>query len=136
MIYQEYFNIPYEDLGRDMLGCDCYGLVYILMKAELGKRIPILSGYDSANDMSLSRYIEVSSAQVDSWLVVDKPRKGDVAVFRHNGLLQHVAFMLDDTNFIEMTRDKGVQVSQITRSNIRYNLAYFCRYIGVEDGKS
>lgn len=130
MRYVEYFNIPYKDLGRDITGCDCYGLVYILMQAELGKTIPRLSGYDSNNDLSLSRYIQLSSEELSQWEKVTSPVKGDVAIFKQHGLFQHVAFMLDSSSFLEMTRDKGVQISQIDRSNIRYNLSYFCRYVG------
>jgi len=130
MRYEEYFHIPYKDLGRDIHGCDCYGLVYIMMQAELNKTIPLLDCYDSFNELGLSEYIKSSSKITEQWEVITNPKKSDVAIFKQHGLLQHVAFMIDGTNFIEMTRDNGVQVSQISRSNVRYNLAYFCRYIG------
>jgi len=38
--YSKYIGIPYKNLGRDFSGVDCYGLLYLFYKNELGLEFP------------------------------------------------------------------------------------------------
>jgi len=38
--YLKYIGIPYKNLGRDFNGVDCYGLIYLFYKNELGIEFP------------------------------------------------------------------------------------------------
>jgi len=130
MIGAKYLQIPYKDLGRDEKGCDCYGLVYIMMKDLLGINLPIYTSYESNNSPKLGNFINVQSADSDLWEKVVKPRAGDLVVFKLNGIPQHVGYMLSGLEFMEMTRDAGVTVGRVTDSRSRHLIAYYCRYIG------
>ncbi len=38
--WTKYVGIPYVDLGSDFVGCDCYGLVSLILKMEWGLDCP------------------------------------------------------------------------------------------------
>lgn len=40
MNHEAYLRIPYRDDGRDENGVDCYGLLCLVFRKELGKKIP------------------------------------------------------------------------------------------------
>jgi cell wall-associated NlpC family hydrolase len=126
----KYFTIPYSDLGRSESGCDCYGLVYLLYRDLLNITMPLYDGYNSEDSLQLGQYVEGSTADRNNWVRVNKPKKGDLAVFNLHGLPQHVAFMLDSHRFIEMTRYAGVRQGSIKIAEGKHTLAYICRYVG------
>lgn len=37
---EKYLSIPYKDGGRDLSGCDCYGLVRLILMNERGIELP------------------------------------------------------------------------------------------------
>jgi len=40
MNFKEYVNLSYKNLGRDKVGCDCYGMIYLIYKEKLGIELP------------------------------------------------------------------------------------------------
>ena len=123
----QYYMIQYKDLGRSKQGCDCYGLVYVMMQDIMKKELPKHDTYDSGNMFSLAGIIK--SAESD-WEKVQTPKKGDVAVFLLHGLPQHVGFMINCTEYLEMTRDRGVMLGSIRKAEGKHTLSYVCRYKG------
>lgn len=55
----KYMIIPFKDKGRSFEGCDCWGLVYLIYKNELGIELPLyVDGYESANSLEVEKLIE------------------------------------------------------------------------------
>ena len=38
--FSKYINLPYKNLGRSFDGVDCYGLIWLIYKGELGIELP------------------------------------------------------------------------------------------------
>lgn len=50
----DWLRIPYVPFGRDVTGCDCWGLVRIIRKAIRGDELPIFAGVDPKSKRALT----------------------------------------------------------------------------------
>lgn len=50
---KKYIGIPFVSGGRDKNGCDCYGLVRLILADEYGFDLPVLLG-DYSNALNIS----------------------------------------------------------------------------------
>lgn len=73
---EDYIGIPYEYSRLDFQGCDCWGLVSLVYKLDLGL---IITAHDPHD-----------------WRLVGGPQVGDVAFFDASAQYQHVGVVLDD----------------------------------------
>ena len=90
-----FIGLPWADFGRTREGCDCYGLVHVVYREELGITLPDYLGYGSPDEVGeIAALIEGAQAS-PLWL----PREGpalafDVAVFRQGRLATHVGIVV------------------------------------------
>lgn len=85
----KYRDIPYVSKGRDFRGVDCWGLLYLFYKTELGIDIPSFSSdYRNSDRVAYEKMVECSD-HFRGWREVEKPQSMDVALFRI-GPLFHV----------------------------------------------
>lgn len=101
-----YIGIPYLNRGRDREGVDCWGLVQLWHKEQLGVTVPdYLWAYTSAEDHgSVANAINENKV---NWLKVSEPEYGDVLVFRIMGYPIHVGIKLHGDDFLHAF--KGTQ---------------------------
>ena len=50
-----YIGIPFVSGGRDKTGCDCYGLVRLILQNEYNIELPLLSG-DYTNALNIAEH--------------------------------------------------------------------------------
>lgn len=98
-----YIGIPYLNRGRDREGVDCWGLVQLWHKEQLGVTVPdYLWAYTSAEDFgSVANAINENKV---NWLKVSEPEYGDVLVFRILGYPIHVGIKLNGDDFLHAFR--------------------------------
>lgn len=112
--YAKYLSIPYKQLGRDVSGCDCWGLLCLVIKNEYGITIP---------DDRVARRIgedKITYLSQD-FDVVTAPEAGVVGLCRIDGL--HAVLFLNKDLFIEMTA-QGAFVAK----RAKYNNEFFRFY--------
>lgn len=93
----DYTGIPFKDKGRDFNGCDCYGLLMLYYKNELGIEISDTNiTADQPRRIFASYLKEVS----EHWIEIDKPEKHcGIAMClneNHPKLVTHFAVMIDE----------------------------------------
>jgi cell wall-associated NlpC family hydrolase len=93
----KYIGIPFVDHGTDRNGCDCWGLVHLVYREELGIGMPDLG--DRYSDAYARGEVDhlVDGVAEESWNVdvTDGSwRPLDVMIFRRAGVEAHVGLYL------------------------------------------
>lgn len=102
---EKYIEIPYKDHGRDFDGCDCYGLVRLILKDEFDIELP-----DYSNDYIDSEDGHVVSTLIDKYqpliagIKKDVPDPGDIAVFNYSGMPCHVGLYVGNNKVLHILR--------------------------------
>ena len=89
----KYLRIPFRARGRDVAGCDCWGLVRLVYRQELGVELP-----DFAIDPNDAEAIPAAvAAEKPRWQAIpfDDRREFDVVVMRARLVVAGAAFSPD-----------------------------------------
>lgn len=92
-----YMDIPFTDLGRSRDGCDCYGMILMILKECANVRIPDLTGmYKDIQDVrTIKKIVDHMSAQESMWTKIERGNETefDIVVCRIVGLPIHVGIV-------------------------------------------
>ena len=106
MWHNKYMKIPFVEKGRDENGCDCWGLVCLIYKNELGIKLKSRS-----EDYSDTNNVETVNGTINNermeWEDVTKPDMFDVVILSMRGLPMHVGLMVDGKHMIHCQRGVG-----------------------------
>lgn len=62
----DYMRIPFADGGRDKTGCDCWGLVRLILKEQAGIEISAYAGTSAEDHINVNRNM-VSDSALPPW---------------------------------------------------------------------
>lgn len=96
---RDYIGIPFAPHGRDRTGCDCWGLVRLVLRERFGLRLPSYAdayagaGLAEAEDNAAALR---HGAGAERWRRLDpgSARAGDVALLRLAGTACHVGVIV------------------------------------------
>jgi len=117
----EYVGIPFVSCGRDRAGCDCYGLIRLVLNEKFGKNLPVLLGEyeDALNHRGTAALIDRLSPLLAGDPVHD-PEPGDVAVLRFEGWPSHLGIFIGDGRILHSdTASGGSVVQQLSHPLLR-----------------
>ncbi len=98
----KYLGIKYRLGGREVTGLDCWGLVRMVYRDELGIDIPVLDGSDTCFEMNFAK--------------VRVPRQFDIVFFDAFPRRSHAGVVLFPTEWILHAKpDVGVSAIRIER---------------------
>nr|BDD44770.1 tail assembly protein [bacterium] len=123
MNVEKYIRIPYLDRGRDESGCDCWGLVRLVLENEFGKTLPDLD-YESAEIVE-DRLFDVSVAAVDAE-EVKHPENGDVVLIRGGLLPQHIGVFVDG-QVLHTAKGMGTVCERLSSPRLRGRIKGYYR---------
>jgi len=121
----DYINIPFKPGGRDLSGCDCYGLFRILYHDFKGVELPV---FDDVGDRAAINSLILEHQK--SWQEVFDPEFGDMICFRVLGLVTHIGMMIDKINFIHAMRGTFSCIEDVNSIRWRRRIDGYFRYIG------
>lgn len=99
MDVKSYLGIPFKDHGFGRDGCDCYGLVRLVYRHELGIELPHLGDEYSNALTRLEVRKAVNRSMADGWAVTvtdREPEPLDVLVFSRGAVDCHVGLWLEE----------------------------------------
>lgn len=119
--YSKYIGLPYKLYGRDIVrdgGLDCYGLVFHILKNELGVDVKAYESiyYAPTNErLTASGIMDVANNSGD-WRLIPRAemREGDVIVFRMKGLPIHLGYAINKHSFIHVYQGINSVVEHLT----------------------
>jgi lipoprotein Spr len=132
----EYTKIPFKANGRDFSGADCWGLVWLIYRYELGIDLPTYTHYD-ANTLREVAKAMMTHSIADDWIEVDEPKKFDVVVMRarvramdgkRRSLPIHVGVAVDKYRFIHCEQGVNTVVERFSNRVIMPRIEKICRH--------
>lgn len=91
----DYIGIPFKPDGRDREGLDCWGIVCLVYREQLGVELPLHPGaYPDGSQEALHNAASVAKVERERWKRVDVPQPYDVALLRLQGLPCHVGVVV------------------------------------------
>lgn len=130
-----FIGLPWADFGRSREGCDCYGLVHVVYREELGISLPEYLGYGSPDEAGEIAALIDGASRSPLWL----PRQGpalafDVAVFRRGGLASHVGLVVRHGLMLHMVDGQAAAIEDYRDSRWASRLTGHWRHVDVVSG--
>ncbi|HRQ13091.1 MAG TPA: NlpC/P60 family protein [Promineifilum sp.] len=126
-----YIGLPYRDHGRTRSGVDCWGLVRLIYKNELGIDLPSYAEISAEDLMRAARAIDAGK---DGELWRGVPASDivpfDVAVMRHYGrrTVGHVGIVTPERRILHVEISTDSVVVPMDHYTVRERLACFRRF--------
>ena len=116
----KYLIVPFVPHGRDMNGCDCWGLVRLILKEEINISLPSFnSAYEELNTTAAMEAIENNKSDfTQNKVELENIEPYDVLLFYKYSKLSHVGLSLGDNFFIHTDIGKGVCIEKLERNNL------------------
>jgi len=90
----KYIGIPFVSNGRSTDGCDCYGLIRLILRNEYGIELPELSNnYADALNVSETARLFAENLPVLTAEKIDRPEEKAVVVITEHGVAAHVGIV-------------------------------------------
>ena len=108
----KYIGLPYAPQGRSRQHVDCYGLVYVVYRDEIGVVLPTYTDdYDDPdNSEEVSQAIE---RHAGSWKKVLVPQVLDVLVFNMRGLPAHCGLYIGNGDFLHSMKGTATCIERL-----------------------
>lgn len=125
-IVSKYLGVPYKYLGDTLDGLDCINLCTMIGR-DRGINIPNINHQGTTIDDYQSIFNVRND--VSLWKKVE-PKEDCLVVFKINGVVRHVGYMIDDEYFIHIMQNSNVTVDRITNPQWERRVVGFYEYIG------
>ena len=112
---KKYVGIPFVTSGRDMSGCDCYGLVRLILTNEYEFDLPMLLGdYTNALNIAETKMLFMRNVPILCGEKICGPEEKAVALMRFGGRLCHVGLYAGDGCIIHSRHNVGAVIERLS----------------------
>lgn len=118
-----YIGLPYRLGGRDRNGIDCWGLVRLIHKEQLGIDLPAF-----AEVISLEDQAETINREKEGWNPVVIEQTGDVVLFNILGNPTHVGIITKPGFFIHAFENQDVRIERLDDPKWKRRIKGIYRY--------
>lgn len=130
MWWNKYVGIPFEEKGRTAQACDCWGLVRLIYKNELGIDLPSYDEhYRHTNDTEMIDG-HINTVYTENWSHPETPQPFDIVILKRRGIPMHVGVVTNAGNMIHCESGIGAVIERYNsiRWNYGKNVVGFARY--------
>lgn len=133
----KYIGLPFVDGGRGMDGCDCWGLVRMVLRDRAGIDLPSFSGIAAVDARAVRDEIR-RNAQSGNWLEVDRANARPLDVIEMRGRLEidgtvhaavtHVGIAVDENRLMHTEEGINATIQPFSGPLVRNRLRRFFRH--------
>jgi len=110
----KYIGVPFEDRGESLNGADCYGIIRLIYRNELGIEIPSFHSSCHSTKAIFSDYIKQISQY---WQLSKEPNLYDVIAMAHDPIhprvVQHFGVYLGNGKMLHTLESIGTHIVNI-----------------------
>jgi cell wall-associated NlpC family hydrolase len=125
---KNYIGIPFASGGRTREGCDCYGLVRLVLGEVYGVNLPELSdGYNNALCIAETSRLFEEQLPVLSAEKIPEPEEGAVIVIRHEGRPCHLGIYAGGGYVLDCNYKTGCACRRLSHAGLRGRIEGYYR---------
>lgn len=125
---EKYLTVPFAEKGRSMEGADCWGLVQLIYKQELGIDLPsYLECYETTNDRDVLGKL-IADERGAKWSEPKSPQEYDIIILNMRGVPMHVGIVLPGRRMLHCARGVGTVIERYDGLKWQLNVMGFARY--------
>ena len=110
-----YIGLPFIPDGRDRTGIDCWGLVCLVYKEQLGIELPLYKGIFINQSLdSLKKAARTYQIGKEAWQLVSTPNPYDVIMLRTGKYIWHVGVVVDKRSMLHILSGINSMVEDYT----------------------
>lgn len=131
-----YVGIPFLDHGRDRAGCDCWGLVRLVLAEQAGLDLPSYGEISADELLAVSRRIRQATDN-GPWRRVDgEPRRALDVVVMHSlaeaaAAPVHVGVMLDARRMLHTVKAADSHVVPLSHPSVASRIVGIFRHVSL-----
>lgn len=129
-MFSDFIKIPFVDGGRDYNGCDCWGLVQLVMGVVYDKHVPDYK--ISCMDFMRIHERMRSEQKLPRWNRLEFTKEPCVVLFRlhKERVINHAGLYIGDGRFIHTIRQHGATITPINHPFFKTRIEGFYEYAG------
>lgn len=131
----KYVGIPFVDNGATRYGCNCWGLVRLVLSTERCIEVPTYGEISAADLVAAARAMR-RDAGCAPWMRVSVPAPFDVvlmtAMEERDRLVGHAGIMSSNTDVLHVEKATHAVNIPITYPQVRYRIVGFYRHSALE----
>lgn len=129
MDFGHYLGIPYKDNGRSAEGADCYGLVWLIYRNELGIDLPSHSEkYVTAADIKATDALIANEKEEWDEIPEAEACAFDCVLMTMAGVERHIAMVTRPGSILHVSSGRSSHIEKISSLNIRRRVKSFWRH--------
>jgi len=123
----DYIGIPFVEHGRGHAGCDCWGLVRLVLAEQFDIHVNgFEQSYKTVRDKDT--IAEICRREALAWQSVKNPQPGDVVLLRIQSVPYHVGIVIGKNSMLHVERNKNTVREKFNSSIWKNRIAGFYRY--------
>jgi len=130
MNIKNYIGIPFLKNGNNRNGCDCWKLIVMVYREQLGIDLPDYAEIFVTDSLaSLRRVARTMKEERLKWRQVQTPIPYDVILLRVNGLVCHAGLVIDRRRMLHIMDGTDSTVEEFTGLQWKQRVEGFYRWI-------
>lgn len=128
-LFERYVGIPFVAKGRTLEGCDCWGLVRLVLERECGVVLPSYCDQYLGQEDRVA-LAELIAGELGPWceIAAGSETTFDGVLMHEHGLPRHIGIVVDPGRVLHVERHKTSVIERYRTGFMRHRILGFYRY--------